>query len=236
MKMTGIFLAIVWMAGCSKPSSTETATADTVQTDSSAYELAEYEMETEMEEVSEGNEVDLELYYDERSHIILNEGEFFYQVNIVFNGYESMSDVTWFFDKEFSVRCYKQNWSMEGQEGSEEFFLRNDSIICMMEIETGGVGTITTRVCTEVGGMKTTENYDQDPVNEPVPANYLDDKRKEFDRYLQTLKDLLGGVEVTEPDAETYTLKIENVVDVGQEVTETTTITIPKALYEKLTN
>jgi hypothetical protein len=106
----------------------------------------------------------------------------------------------------------------------------------MMEIETGGVGTITTRVCTEVGGMKTTENYDQDPVNEPVPANYLDDKRKEFDRYLQTLKDLLGGVEVTEPDAETYTLKIENVVDVGQEVTETTTITIPKALYEKLTN
>ncbi len=255
MKTIYALLILLLVMSCSKPSSIETtfneASSDTsLLRDTSDYlpdeieeeyepeEVNEIEEEYESEEANEISEEGVESRYEKVSQKIMEGVESFYQVTITTNGYEAMSDLTWYFDKKFSVRYFKESWSMEGQDGTTEFFLVDDSVVCVFEEESGGMGTTTIRVCEEIGGKETTGNYGETPVDESLPASYLNTKRKVIDDYLGELLSLLGGNEITETGEETYTIKIENTIDVGQEetATETTTVTIPKMLYEKLLN
>jgi len=44
--------------------------------------------------------------------------------------YESTSDVTWYFDGDFSPRYFSLAWSAEGNERTTELIIEDGSVIC----------------------------------------------------------------------------------------------------------
>lgn len=155
-----------------------------------------------------------------------------YRVTVVTSQYEAGSDVTWYFDAEFSPKYFKMTWSAEGNEGSTEFFIYDDEVECAQEEESN---TLTTW-CTTTGGTQIT--WDEDTGErtnvELLPADHGVVCNTSLKGYLDILKRLLNEGERTETDESTYTIRIEETVNYGQEFTESTEVQIHKKLYEAI--
>lgn len=159
----------------------------------------------------------------------------YYTITISTSQYEASSIVTWHFDKNFSPRYFKDDWAMEGTEGSTEFFIDNNTMKCAFESESFGTGSTATSWCNETGGVRIThEDESGTDTTETLPANYNQQLEESFNRYFSVLKTLLKEGKVEDENVDPYTIKIENKPYEGDEFTEVTEISIPREVYKHL--
>lgn len=175
-----------------------------------------------------------ELIASARDSVETNKDEYF-QVSISTQQYESASDVVWYFDKQFAPLYFKENWSMEGTEGTSEYFIRNKVPVCVFEYQSNGSRKEETSWCKEAGGEKTiygsAENED---TTERLPEDYPEKITQSLELATTALTGLVKSAERQGDESDVLVLKIENQADEGAEYSETVTIEIPKALYEAM--
>jgi hypothetical protein len=171
----------------------------------------------------------LSVVYDEQLALATNDESKYYTVSIRVSQYEGGADVTWYFDKELSPRYFKETWSMEGNEGSTEILIDNGSAICLSKSDNQS----DENWCAKTGGINSNSNGERDE-RILLPANYGASATKEFEDNLSTLKSILKDGTITSETADRYVVRIEQTVDVGQEVTEYTEVDIPKVVYDEL--
>jgi hypothetical protein len=212
----------------------ETSSQDSTAIDSFAVVDSTRISDNEVEEPSEDNEGDQDTsriseVYDEQLVLATNDESKYYTVSIRVSQYEGGADVTWYFDKELSPRYFKETWSMEGNEGSTEILIENGSASCLSKSDNQTEETW----CAKTGGIKR-GSYEGRDEKTLLPADYGALATKEFEDNLSTLKSILKDGTITSESPDSYVVRIEQTVDVGQEVTEYTEVDIPKAVYNEL--
>lgn len=229
MKKTCFILIVIALSGCARSTESGNNTSDTTAVDT-LLENASVAHDTTTTDA-------LTAQYARVSEQF-NAANFPYEVTIETSEYEAMSTVLWKFDSAFSVCYYKEDWAFEGQEGNSEYFLENGNIVCAEEEEAaGGAGSSLKRACKGSHGIILTWNEGQEqPDKNFLPDDYLATKQHDNDQAYQTLLSLLKQNEVTEKTEQIYTIKIENVINAGEDYKEHTEIAIPKVLYEALIN
>lgn len=229
MKKTFFVIIVIALSGCNRSAESSNNTNDTtvVDTLSKATSVAQDTITADA----------LAARYASVSEQF-NSASFPYEVTIETSEYEAMSTVLWKFDSAFSVRYYKEDWAFEGQEGNSEYFLENGNVVCTEEEESvGGAGSAVKRACNGSRGIILTWNEGQEqPDKNFLPDDYLITKQRDNDQAYQTLLSLLKQNEITEKTEQIYTIKIENIINAGEDFKELTEIIIPKTLYEALIN
>lgn len=225
------------LAACASSGGKETASQDslTAANDTTIADIArEDETIGEVEEESSEEMRDtsqLEITFDETAGLVFDRNELFYTVTITTSQYEASSDVTWYFDKDISPIYFKETWSAEGNEGSTEFFIEGGDVICASSQES----TDEIKWCRSTGGIRIFDGGSGDLLKELTPAEYGTDCNTELTRYLGILKSILSEGDQTAEDETSYSFIIAKTSEIGgQEVHESTEITIPKKVYNEL--
>lgn len=182
------------------------------------------------EQVSDTSQ--LEITFDETAGLVFDRMESFYTVSIATKQYEASSDVTWYFDADFSPIYFKQDWASEGNEGSTEFFIEDGKVMCAATLESGEEK----KWCRKTGGLRVYDGGSGDLLSELLPPEYAKDCNAELSQYMNTLILILKEAEKTSEDENSYTLRIEKTVNYGQEYTESTEVSIPKKVYNSIIN
>ncbi len=177
----------------------------------------------------------LEGKLSEWDHKITEEASSLYSIQLTANGYEYMSDAIWYVDTDFNLRYYEATWQQEGMEGKSKFHLSNDKIACAMEEETtGGGDNVITYACEGMGGcLLTWAEGDENSKTQALDENYMTMKQEEIADYYDNTIDLIRKNKAT-AKGDVYRITLKNVVDVGEEFTEVTEITISKKLYDHI--
>jgi len=231
IKQVSYGVVLFFLAGCSRTSGTnESVEKDSVievpDNDDSSEEVAL--MDNPQDVVNDTSM--LNPWYDEvRDSILKSEGAF-YQVSISTSQYEGRSDVTWYFDGEYEPRYFSESWSYEGGEGSTEYFIAVGNVVCS-QIEENNE---TEKWCSATGGIRT--KWDDDGSIEMLPLIYGRNQNEILAQKIEILKSLIKECEIIEETEGSFTLRSEHTVDVGQEVTESVEVSIPKDIYEFFKN
>jgi hypothetical protein len=188
----------------------------------------------EVEKPSDDNEGNqdtsrLSVVYDEQLALATNDESKYYIVSIRVSQYEGGADVTWYFDKELSPRYFKETWSMEGNEGSTEIMIDSGEATCFSKSDNQS----DENWCAKTGGINSS-SYEGRDERTLLPTNYGTLATKEFEDNLSTLRNILKDGTIMSKSPDSYIVRIEQTVDVGQEVTEYTEVDIPKAVYDEL--
>jgi hypothetical protein len=227
-----VFIAVLFIT-CSRPvpyETTSSTVSDTTEILNHTAALTPVEPEplATAEEASYVNQI-------EKMRRVLENRTDFYEVSVSAMQYEARSDVTWYFDKSFSPLYFKDDWAMEGTEGSTEYFIMENEIHCAIDEESYGTGTSTTKWCRTTGGTKTTYDDDQGrEQTEALPENYEREVTTAYNDKLSTLTQILKAATLESDDTEIYRLKIEDKPYESDDFVETTSIIIPKSLYDEL--
>jgi hypothetical protein len=168
--------------------------------------------------------------YDQQLVLATNDESKYYIVSVTVSQYEGGADVTWYFDKELSPRYFKERWSMEGNDGITELMISNGSVVCSFMSNTHTED----KWCVQNGGLHTV--WGDDTIVRLLERNYGETVAKELDDNFTTLKNILKDGKITSESSDSYIVRIEQTIDVGQEVTEYTEVDIPKMVYDKLMN
>src|SRR6187402_2623299 len=100
-KLVFVLLTLV-LASCA-PGNKETTSQDSIAMNDTldVPAIADHEIaDIDLEEMSDTSQ--LEITYDETAGLVFERQEVFYTVSVTTSMYESSSDVTWYFDKDFS--------------------------------------------------------------------------------------------------------------------------------------
>jgi hypothetical protein len=235
MKLVTCLLLSIVMIGCSSSNNQETSSSDSTALNDTldVHAFADEESDEIAEEEDTASDTSqLEITFDETAGMVFERQEPYYTVTIVTDQYEASSDVTWYFDDEFSPIYFKESWSAEGNEGSTEYFAPAGSVECAYSEEYNTVD----KWCKSTGGTRSTINDESGEANvELLPSDYRITVEGELSRYLDILKAILSEAEVTDEDENSYTLAITETTEIGgNEVKESTTVHIPKKVYEAL--
>ena len=238
MKNLVIFLLALMLAACSSGnkeagSQDSTAMNDTLDVPAMADDESITVQSEDITEVEMSDTSQLEITFDEAAGLVFERMEPFYTVSITTSQYEASSDVTWYFDLDFSPIYFKETWSAEGNEGSTEFFIKDDKVVCAVTQETNDEK----KWCYTTGGIRVyyEEEGSGDPLVDLLSLDYGRVCNEELERYLDILKSILNEADQTGEDENTYTFIIAKTSEIGgNEVHESTEITIPKKLYEAI--
>jgi hypothetical protein len=220
------------LAACSSSGNKDTGSQDSVATvsDTTAAAAATEATPVEIFEEQVSDTSQLEITWDETAGLVFERQEPYYTVSIVTKQYEASSDVTWYFNPDFSPIYFKEDWASEGNEGSTEFFIEAGSVMCAATQESGDEK----KWCRKTGGLRMYDGGSGDLLTELLPSEYGKDCDTDLAKYLETLSAILREAEITQKDGDSYTLRIEKTVDVGTEVQESAEITIPKKVYHSI--
>jgi hypothetical protein len=224
-------IIILFLVGCSRTFGThESAKKDSVtQVSDNENSSEEATLMNNPQDVARDTSM-LNPWYDEARDSILKSEGAFYQVSISTSQYEGRSDVTWFFDDRYDPRYFRESWSYEGGEGSTEYFIEIGNVVCS-QIEENNE---TEKWCRITGGIRT--KWDEDGSTELLPLIYGQNQNEILKQKIDILKSLIMECEIIEETEGSFTLRSEHTIDVGQEVTESVEVHIPKDLYEILKN
>ncbi len=170
----------------------------------------------------------LAVIYDQQLALATNEDEKYYLVTITVSQYEGRVTATWHFDKDLSPRFYTEDWSFEGNEGANEMIIENETVVCLSERDNYNQE----KWCAQTGGEKS-EGEEEVTVS-PLPNDYATTAARRFEERFSVIKNVLADGKIISDNQDSYTVRVESTVDVGQEVTEYTEIDIPKVVYDKL--
>jgi hypothetical protein len=223
-------LAII-LAACSASGNKELGTVNPSTSDTITKALSDEAKAVTSAEVVIGDTSNLTARFDEISEANATASEHYYTVSITTKQYEASSDVTWYFDHTFLPRYFSMSWASEGNEGSTEYFIEQNEVICARVEEYNQ----THQWCNTTGGTRTTWDESTDTGStELLEPDFAATCDENLERYMSTLTAILNEGEITSKDENEYTIRIEKTAEVGIEVTEYTEVKIPKKLYESI--
>ncbi|HEU5292185.1 MAG TPA: hypothetical protein VFU05_16155 [Cyclobacteriaceae bacterium] len=232
--LTAPIVALLCVA-CASQGSNETSSNDSTAVDSTAaitqtVSTQEAEQPGEAGESYPDEDISmLDVRYDSCKQAV-ESLEQIYRVDISTSQYEAGSSVTWYFDTNFKPLYFSMEWSAEGNEGSTELVISDETVICAKneEYNTSEKWTIQT------GGYRLT--YGDEESSIPTDSTFLynqfgDSQNEALQGFLKTLMAVLAEAELVGSEGSNFILKTERVVNYGGEFTETTNVTIDKNLY-----
>lgn len=204
-------ILLILLAGCSEKT-TQESESDLTEADTTLIDLSD-DLEQEAEMIEDLMNVvvstsDIEMRIATLHQEMDQMNNEYYVIRLASDGYESIEDVTWYVDQSFFLRYYKADWSMEGNEGESEFYIKDGKIVCATEIESGGGYTTTTYACDGIGGVLMSLNEEsQDEKSQPLSADYMQTKMDELEARYRSINDLISenkGIET----GDSYTISI----------------------------
>jgi hypothetical protein len=214
----------------------ETSTQDSTAVDNTVSSISTTETTNTLnveEETSDATESvqdssQLITIYGEQVALATNDEAKYYIVSLTVSQYEGIVSATWHFDKTLSPRYYNESWSFEGNEGVNEMIIENEAVVCMLESDNYSEE----KWCAQTGGMKS-EGEEEVTVSS-LPPDYNTTADRRFEERFNVMKNVLRGGKIISDSPDSYIVRVESTVDVGQEVTEYTEVDIPKVVYDKL--
>jgi hypothetical protein len=163
--------------------------------------------------------------------VIDSAAETLYQVTMSNHQYEATSDITWYFDAEINAVYFSINWSMEGTEGSTERIAKDGSVICSSVQENSTYE----KWCQSTGGIRTTvdENSGQE-TKDYLDAVYGNEQSLSLQQDIAALSAFLQEAKVVEDEGDWVTLRIEKVVNYGEDFTEYAEVRVHRKVYDEL--
>jgi len=232
-------LLLIWVLTACSTGSKENIDQDSVTAAYDTTAVGSVNVETNDEDAEEESSEEpsdtsqLEITFDETAGLVFDRNELFYTVSITTSQYEGSSNVTWYFDTDISPIYFKETWSMEGNEGSTEFFISGGEVDCAYVDESNELK----KWCRTTGGISTSYDEGGSATKAFIPFEYGTDCNAELSRYLGILKSILDQADQTAEDENSYSFIIAKTTEIGgQEVNESTEITIPKKVYERIRN
>jgi hypothetical protein len=229
-KYFSILLSLILLCGCS----TKVHEAATLETDSTG--LAE-------DYSGDGTPADMDTMafaFETAIDDIANrwKEQTAYSLNATFSGYENGADATYYFDNQLQLSYCTVTWSMEGSSGTYSYFFQNDSLVAGRE--ENQYNDFQELVLVHPGfrpifGFSKTEGADSDSIPSYVSEeDYVtknSDALNEFSRLLDRLRTYADSVTVGD---NVITLHLENVVNYGEDFTETEDFRIDKPIFDLL--
>ena len=141
-----------------------------------------------------------------------------FKIEVSFNGYESGSDESWYYDSLGVICGYHINWDMEGQSGEEFNWFENGKLSALYQETQGGDNE------PDIVFLKSPEDSDN------LKSHDVEISGQE-QRVFSAINDNQDKID---DDGSIFTITIEETVNYGGEYTQTTKIYIDKELYELL--
>ena len=228
---------LLLIEGCSSNSAREATsevdTEDYAQEDGSADAVETDEIADQDETEMDKGEFTQQGY--EKVVGLLNDKYEGYEISISTEIYEASTSIDWMIDDDLQVLYYKESYSIEGTEGSREYYYDSGLMSCYTESESVGDGSETIYYCRDIGGFKIVSSFDSEDSTEPFTFGGLDQKQQMIRQSLDEFVRLLKDSEVTGKGESEYTIDIEEETEYdGIETTNKTRIVISKELYEKI--
>jgi hypothetical protein len=230
-------LSLLLTLGACAPGNKETSLQDSTESiDSIALvnsdEGEEVDVEGDNNEVYVGidDSVDIRVTYDGYKAKFEEASVDYQEVHIYYNQYEARSEVTWLFDETLAPRYFFESYAMEGNEGSTEYYIKNNEVICAEEVDN----TETKKWCEGKGALLKDDEPDGAINKEPLSENFKNSCNQNLASKLNALRSILSEGEKTDEDENTYRVKIEKVVNYGEDMTESVEVVIPKKVYVEL--
>lgn len=224
-------LLTLTIVACTSSGNNEAGSQDSTSVSDTITAALPEEEATLVTQVVAGDTSKLSARFDEISEANSTASENYYTVSITTRQYEASSEVTWYFDDTFLPRYFSMSWAIEGNEGSTEYFIEQNEVVCALVEEYNQ----TSKWCNTTGGTRITWNESTDTsTTELLEADFVTTCDERLEDYMSTLTDIVNEGEITAKDENSYTIRIEKTVEVGIEVTESTEVKIPKKVYESI--
>lgn len=234
--MKKLFFLLIIISAC-QPGAKEAsqqdliANADSITLLNSDEEDVDVKADEYDEQLEVNDSTDISDVYEQYKTKFEEASTNYYEVHISYNLYEASSEVTWLFDESFSPRFFNESWSVEGSEGSTNYFIKNQSeVVCAEEVENAE----TKKWCTGYPGVKFVTNDEGNTSSETLPGEFPISCNQNLKSKMEALLSIMDEGERSDKDSNTYRFRMEKVVNYGQEVTETVEVIIPKLLCKEL--
>jgi hypothetical protein len=226
---TGILpgLLLLLLANCTPSDQVSSAHADSTDVDT-ASNLVEFDS-SELVIDSQNDSLSLDDLYAEKKSAIDSGKDTFLVVTVLMMQYEASKSVVWYFDSAILPVYFYESWSMEGNEGSTERFVEGGSVMCATIEEN----SMNEKWCAATGGIRAfSEGNSTEKENIKNDDVYGDKQTSAFHSDFQALSSLLQQATLVQENETMLTLEIKNVVNYGDDFTETVEIKIPRKVLE----
>lgn len=154
-----------------------------------------------------------------------------YEVSMTNKQYEASSDATWFFDAEMNAVYFSVSWSMEGTGGFTELIAMESTVFCSTVEEN----STNEKWCRSTGGVRTTmDDNSGEETKTDLEYDYGNQQSERLRDELTTLSAFLRDAKVVEEEDGWLKLRIEKVVNYGEDFTEYGEVRVPRKVYEEL--
>ena len=228
------------MFTCTQKATEQTATSDSTKiTQDTAIVEVEYASDP-LKVIADESEYDstdaeyMECLAEKASGL---EASSVYHLTASFNGYESSQDATYFFDSLYNLTYCNVSWSMEVSSGNYSYYFENDKLIAGKEDNFYNAFDETTIFCdglTPFAGLTSATGEDEaDPehLTESDLITKNNDALNEYQRLLSRISEY--ATEAQTEDGLTK-IHIENIVNYGDDYTETENFEMNTSLFEAL--
>jgi hypothetical protein len=161
-----------------------------------------------------------------------------YSLEAVFSGYENGSQSTYYFDKDMTLTYLTTSWDSEGSSGTSSLYFLGDSLVAAREENQydGYQEIVLVHTAFKPAfGISKTNGTDDDSSPTVLAEKYYrsrnDDTLNEVRRLLALLKENADSVSVEDKVVRVH---LENVVNYGEDFTETQDFRIDKSLFESI--
>lgn len=231
MRTLFYLLPLLIFIACSSSENKNLTTQDSTAVSDSVISVPDFVEEVGQEEQVIEGDTTLEGLFSAEKNMIDKAKDSLYEVTMTNHQYEASSDARWYFDAEINAVYFSISWSMEGTEGSTELIAKDGSVICSYIEEN----SITEKWCQSTGGIRTAvdENSGEETKTDLDDA-YGSEQSVRLRDEVATLSEFLGEAEVVEDEGDYLTLRIEKVVNYGEDFTEYAEMRIHRKVYEGL--
>jgi hypothetical protein len=240
MKLIPLSAFCLFLTSCSvnsSPTDAETRSEDSVtvaETDSVALDNGE--------NYTEKNSDSLTLVIQQGiAHTALELGPMhnsYYTITARYSGYEYGADATWYFDSLLNLTYGEVSWSSDAGEGEYKYFFENDDLLAGTEENSDHSSVEKVFIhkrSKPYYGVSKTYGAEGDStatfIYEPSYTSKNSSVKHDYAKLLTRLQQYRDSVSVGLDDV---TLHIENVVNYGEDFTETEDYNISKILFDKL--
>lgn len=239
MKSIYIVLLITLLGSCTSGSS-KIASLDEVKSDTLITETDSADIDTYDNIDSDPDDGELVQQINDGADSITSaySSEKFYTIYSSFSGYETGADAKWVVNDDIELQYCEITWSMEGTSGSQTYYFSNEQIVAGDEENFYNDYEELVKIYKQVGtvyGYSRTNGTESDSVinflQEGDYASKNEEAKSHFTKLLNRILELQDSVIENENDV---TIRVENIVNYGEDFTETEEYRINKKVYKSL--
>jgi|GEM_PF-5710408 len=161
-----------------------------------------------------------------------------YTVSSKYSGYESQTDWTYYFDSALTLRYAVVSWDMEGTSGNSTYYFEHDQLVAGREENSFNDYEEIVAFHSKfkpVYGYSITNGTENDSMPTYLyEADYISKNSDATSNYQQVLDRIIEYSDTVVVAGDYVTIHIENIVNYGDDVTETEDYRVSRVVFDKL--